>query len=377
MLRLIQDLEKRKMVSSVYIHIPFCNSICSYCDFCKIFYNEKYVNSYLDSLEFEIKSKYKGEIIKTIYIGGGSPSALTLLELKKIFSIIKIFRLDKEYEFTIELNVDDITREKLELLKDNGVNRISIGVETINQKYLDLINRKYTKKEVINNISLAKEYFDNINLDLMYAFPNETLDEVYSDLEFITSFNTNHLSIYSLIIEEHTKLFIDNVQAIDDELESSMYYNIIKYLNSLGYNHYEISNFAKDGYASIHNLVYWNNEEYYGFGMGSSGYLNKERYTNTRSINKYLNHDYLSTSEKIDINTDMENEMIFGLRKVVGVSKERFKGKYNYSIDQVFDIKKLIDNGLLVDDGNSIYIPHDKLYISNSILVNFIGGVKK
>ena len=362
------------MVDSVYIHIPFCNTICSYCDFCKIFYDKKYISKYLDSLEKEIKDNYKNELIKTIYIGGGSPSSLDIQELNRLLDIIKIFNLDKDYEFTIELNVNDITKEKLELLKYNKVNRISIGIETINDKFYKLLNRYNDKDTIIKNISLVKDYFNNINLDLMYAFPNETMEDLNKDLEFITSLNPTHLSIYSLIIEEHTKIFIDKIKPLDEELESSMYYNIIKYLKALGYNHYEISNFSINGYESIHNLSYWNNKEYYGFGMGASGYINGTRYNNTRSINKYLNGEYRSSFEEVDINTNMENELIFGLRKIDGVDKELFKNKYSKSIEEVFNIKDLIDKKLLIDDGKRIYIPEDKLYISNSILINFIGG---
>ena len=281
------------MTSSVYIHIPFCNSICSYCDFCKLLYNENIVDKYLDSLEKEIKDNYKNEIINTLYIGGGTPSSLNIKELNKLFDIIKIFKINKKYEFTIEMNLSDINEEKLKLFKENGVNRISIGVESVNPKYFEFLNRKSNKNEVISKIELVKKYFNNFNIDLMYAFPNEEIKEVIDDLSFIISMNPTHISIYSLIIEEHTKIFIDKITPIDEELESKMYYNIIKELKKNGYNHYEISNFAKEGFESVHNQVYWNNEHYYGFGLGASGYISNIRYTNTRSINKYLDGKYL------------------------------------------------------------------------------------
>ena len=365
------------MTKSCYIHIPFCNSICSYCDFCKILYKEDLVDKYLISLEKEIKSNYKSEKLNTLYIGGGTPSSLSINQLNKLFKIIKTLKLDNNYEFTIEMNLSDINIDKLKLFKENGVNRISIGVESVNPKYFEFLNRISEKDEVVSKINLVKKYFDNYNIDLMYAFPNQSVKEVIDDLSFIISLNPTHISIYSLIIEEHTKIFIDKIEPIDEEIEEEMYYNIIKELKKNNYNHYEISNFAKSGYESIHNQVYWNNEKYYGFGLGASGYIDNIRYTNTKYINKYIEGKYINEKEIISNSIDMENEMIFGLRIINGVNKDNFHKKYHISIYDAFDIIDLIDKKLLIDDGNNIKIPEDKLYISNSILVNFVGGVRE
>ena len=362
------------MANSVYIHIPFCKSICSYCDFCKLYYDKFNVYDYLEALEYEIKTNYKGELINTLYIGGGTPSALSNKELNKLFNIIKIFKLSDDIEFSIEVNVNDINEELLKLFKVNKVNRLSIGVESVNQKYLSFLNRSHTKDEVIKNINLVKKYFDNFSIDLMYAFPNQQLDEVMSDLSFVVSLKPKHISIYSLIIEEHTKIYIDGIKPINDELESSMYYNIIRYLKENKYNQYEISNFSLSGYESKHNLVYWNNKEYYGFGLGASGYINNIRYTNSRSISNYLKHEFIFEKELMNENILMENELIFGLRKTEGISISDFYSKYNKSVYDVFNIQKLIDDKLLICEGDRLYIPVDKLYVSNSILVNFIGG---
>ena len=364
------------MTKSVYIHIPFCKNICSYCDFSKMLYNKELINKYLDSLKKEIKKKYCNEELETLYIGGGSPSSLDIKELKKLFSIVEIFKLYNNYEFTIEMNLTDITEEKLNFLKEHGVNRLSIGIESVNPKFFDFLNRNSSKDLVIKNINLVKKYFNNFNIDLMYAFPNQTIDEVISDLSFIVNLNPTHISIYSLIIEEHTKLFINGIKNIDDELENKMYYSIISYLKEKGYNHYEISNFAKDGYESHNNLVYWNNNHYYGFGLSASGYIDNIRYTNTKTIKKYINGDYIDISENINKEIDMENELIFGLRKIKGVNKKCFFDKFNLNIYDIFDIINLVRDKLLIDDGENIYISEDKLYVSNSILVNFIGGSK-
>ena len=286
------------MINSVYIHIPFCSDICSYCDFCKIFYNDKLVDRYLLELDKEIKSRYKNKIINTIYIGGGTPSSLNSLQLKKLFNILKIFKTEN-LEFTFECNIENINEETLKLLKNNGVNRISVGVQTLNEKYIKLLNRHHNKQMVQDKINLMKQFFTNINIDLIYAIPGQTLKELDEDLEFILKFDVEHISTYSLIIEEHTKLYINNVKNIDEDLDYLMYKHICKKLEHYGFNHYEISNFSKKGYESSHNLVYWDNLEYYGFGLGASGYINNIRYENTKSMNQYLNSKYVSVSHNL------------------------------------------------------------------------------
>ena len=362
------------MTSSIYIHIPFCRSICSYCDFCKLFYNEKFVDNYLEALYDEVKQNYKGELIKTLYIGGGTPSCLSLKQLERLFEIIKLFNLDTSLEFSFEANVSDITIELLSFLKKNKVNRLSIGIETVNEKYMPFLNRYNSKDLVIEKINLVKDYFDNFNLDLMYAFPNQTVEEVLEDLSFVVSLKPKHISIYSLIIEEHTKIYIDGVKPIDDELEESMYYAVTNYLKDASYKHYEISNFSLEGYESKHNLVYWNNNEYYGFGLGASGFVSNIRYTNSRNIINYNKGNYLYEKEELTKKINMENELILGLRKIEGISKSTFRKKFSLEIESVFDIINLVGKKYLVEDNDRLYIPEDKLYISNSILVNFIGG---
>lgn len=363
-----------KEIKSLYLHIPFCMQICSYCDFCKMFYNEKMVNDYLEELEKEITKNYQNDILKTIYIGGGTPSSLKDYQLDKLFFITDKFNIEKEYEFTFECNISDINKELLEKLKENKVNRISIGIETINEKFYELINRYNDKEDIKEKIKLTKKYFNNINIDLMYGFPNETLNDLINDLEVFKDLDVPHISIYSLILEENTKLYINNTKPLDEELESNMYYYIINYLKKLGYKHYEISNFSKEGYESKHNLTYWNNEEYYGFGLSSGGYVNNKRYTNTRSLNNYLKGNYKLEEEELDLQTKMENEMILGLRKMIGIKKDEFFLKYNFKIEDIFGIMNMVDKKLIEDREGYIRIPEDKLYLSNSILVNFIGG---
>ena len=358
-------------MKSVYIHIPFCKTICSYCDFCKMFYNEDLVNKYLLELEKEINKNYKGETLKTLYIGGGTPSSLNIKQLNKLLNIIKIFNLEENYEFTVECNIENITKEKLELLYKNKVNRLSIGIQTFNEKYLKFLNRNHMKEEIIEKINLAKTIgFKNINIDLIYAFPDETLEELESDINEFLKLDIEHISTYSLIIEPHTKLYIDKIENIDEDLDRKMYDLICKKLNK--YNHYEISNFGKEGYESIHNLTYWNNENYYGFGLGASGYINNIRYDNTKNINEYLKGNYIKNKEILSKNIEIENEFILGFRKIKGINIEKFNKKY----DNIFKydvVNRLLKQNKLQKDEKNIFINTEYIYTSNNILIEFIG----
>ena len=353
---------------SIYIHIPFCKTICSYCDFCKFYYNEKWVDNYLIALEKEIKSKYKNESIATIYIGGGTPTSLNINQLEKLLQLTKLFNFEK-IEFTVETNAD-LSLDKVKLLKQYGVNRISIGVQTVNPKHLKFLNRNHTKEEVINLVNLLKQYDFNVNVDLMYGMPNQTLKELEEDLDFILSLDVNHISTYSLIIEPHTKIYIDNVANIDEDLDYQMYQLINKKLKN--YVHYEISNFAKEGYYSKHNLVYWNNLEYYGFGIGASGYIDGVRYDNTRSYQNYINGKYILESHKLSKGEKIENEFILGFRKLEGINILDFKTKYDMNILDIDIVKKLLKEGKLSVDNGYLKINPKYIYISNTILVNFI-----
>lgn len=359
-------------VKSVYLHIPFCKSICSYCNFCKMFYNEKMVDRYLDCLEKEIKSRYQGEVLDTIYIGGGTPSCLSLKQLERLFQIVDILKKSNDFEYTIECNFDSMTKEKLELFQKYEVNRLSFGLESISSKNLKLLERKESKEKVEEVIFLAKTLgFSNINIDLMYAITTEDRKDLEKDLAFILSLDIPHISCYSLMIEENTKLYLKKIKYIDEELDFFMYNDICNKLKKK-YHHYEVSNFAKEGYESRHNLAYWNNLEYYGFGLSAAGYLENVRYTNTRSISSYLRGKTVYEKEVLDKNSKMSYEMILGLRKLDGVSKNDFYLKYQEKVEEVFTISYLIEKGWLLDEDGYLKIREENIYISNEILVYFL-----
>ncbi|MEG0619087.1 MAG: radical SAM family heme chaperone HemW [Bacilli bacterium] len=359
-------------MKSAYIHIPFCSSICSYCDFSKMLYNKTLVTNYLLELEEEIKSNYKGEILDTIYLGGGTPSTLDIKELRQLFELLKILKHNKDFEFTIECNVENLNEEKIKLFKEYGINRVSLGIQTFNEKFLQFLNRKHNTEEVKNIINTLKKHnINNINVDLIYAIPGQTLEDLKEDLKIFLSLDIPHISTYSLIIEEHTVLHNKKIENIDEDLDFMMYTEIIKTLYN--YEHYEVSNFALQGFASRHNLTYWDNSHYYGFGLGASGYIGNIRYDNTRSINKYLKKEYIKEKQTLTKNETIENEFILGLRKTKGLNKENFKKKYNIEIKEIETIKKLIEEKKLIEDQENIYINPDYIYVSNNILIDFLG----
>ena len=363
--------------NSCYIHIPFCNKICSYCDFCKIYKDDKFVDKYLDALEKEIKSIYHKEVLDTIYIGGGTPSSLSINQLERLFNILKIFNKSKNIEYTIEGNFDTTSKEKLALYKKVGINRLSFGLESINKNNLKLLERNANQKQVEDTIKFAKEMgFNNINVDLIYALPNETIDILEKDLDFIFSLNIEHISCYSLIIEDHTILKINNIKNISEDLDYEMYNFICNKLKDNNYLHYEISNFSKENYQSKHNSCYWKNNRYYGFGLGASSYVGNKRITNTRSINKYLKENYILDIEELNILDTIEYEVILNLRRKEGINLKEFNNKYHQELKDVYDYEPLINKGLLVLDGNNLYIPEDKWYISNKIIVEILEGEK-
>ena len=357
----------------VYIHIPFCKNICNYCDFCKVYYKTGYVSKYLDSLEIEIKKRYKNEQVDTIYIGGGTPSSLSLEELRRLFDIVKIFKLKDNYEFTIECNIENIDEDKLRLFKAGGINRLSFGVESFDKDILKILGRYHDEEMVFKNIFLSKKYFDNINIDLIYGVSND-IDVVKRDIDKFLKLDISHVSCYSLILEENTKLYIDKHKYIDEDKDRLMFEYINDTLVKNGYIHYEISNYAKNGMASIHNKNYWLNGFYYGFGLGAVSYLDNYRISNTRNMSKYLDNDYINSSSYEDINIRKENDLILGLRMIDGINVDLFNKKYNDNLLDRDIIKELIsDNKLEIVDGY-LRCNYEYIYLLNDILVSIMGS---
>lgn len=356
----------------VYIHIPFCNNICKYCDFPKLLYDKKFVNKYLDALEQEIKERYKGEEVMSIFIGGGTPTSLDIFELKRLLEIISIFKVVENLEFTIESNIESLTEEKIILLKDYGINRISLGVQSFDEEILKELNRKHNKKQVFEVVNNIKEYeINNISIDYIYGV-NEDIEKLKKDMQIFLDLDIPHISCYSLIIENNTVFGINNREYIDEDIEFKMYQYIEDFLKSKGYFHYEVSNYSKEGYQSIHNINYWDNGFYYGFGLGSVSYLDFNRISNTKNLNKYLNKEYIDSNIYEDKDTRVSNSLILGLRKIEGININKFNQRYNVDILKLYNIKELLQTQkLIIEDGN-LKINNKFFYTANDILMNFI-----
>lgn len=320
----------RSKPSSLYIHIPFCHNICSYCDFKKFIYNQNVVDNYFQSLFFEFE-KYQNRYYKTIYIGGGTPSSIDYTNLENLLKLCQKHLIDKKYEFTIECNVEDINEKFLKLICQYGVNRLSIGVQTFNEKFIEFCKRKHTKKMAIDNIILASKYLKNISIDLIYAFNKQSIYQLKNDLKIAMSLPIKHLSYYSLLIEDNTILKHLGYDNVDDNLQAKMYKVIYNTLKKNGFHRYEISNFAKNKkYESLHNKVYWHNQHYDALGLSASGYKQNIRYTNTYNLNKYLAKDYTLKEQNI-LNKDdiMFDQIMLNLRLDEGLNIKKFNQKFH------------------------------------------------
>ena len=360
-------------MDAVYIHIPFCKSICSYCDFCKLYLNDKFTLPYLNALASEIKLRYQGERIKTLYIGGGTPSALNIKDLKYLLDLTQIFNLDEDLEFTFECNLNDINEEMLTLLKKYKVNRLSIGIESFNENNLKFMNRYHTYEEALDKMSLCRKLgFNNINIDLIYGIPKESITTLKKDLKQVLKLNPEHISTYSLIIEDNTMIGINKMIPIDEEDDFEMYRVICQTLEKNNYHHYEVSNFAKKGYASKHNIKYWLNENYYGFGLSAHGFIGNVRYENTKNLTKYLKLDFEQKKNLISKEEDMDNTIMLGFRLLKGINLQHFYDKYHINLQDAYDISKLLKTKELIYKDGYLKINPDYIYTMNEILIKII-----
>jgi len=374
-------------MNGLYIHIPFCKKICSYCDFYKMVANDKTKEQYIETLIKEVhqKSKNYGSV-NTVYIGGGTPSSLSLPLLKSLFKAIKeTVDVENLEEYTIECNVEDISEELIQVFFDYHINRISIGIQSFDSSKLKILGRNHSYLETLGKIKTIREVYNSkvqINIDLMYAVQGETMETLQTDLDLIMTLRPDHISIYSLILEERTLLhhqFLkEEYQVFDEDLESEMYFQIRSYLMNQGYHHYETSNYAKPGCTAKHNLKYWDLETYLGLGAAASNFINNMRFTNPRNLQKYydlvngISEEYAEMEHLLPEDL-MKEEIIIGLRKVDGISIARFYERYQISIYEKFSIiEVLLEKNWLKEEEGYLKLPTDKLYLANFVLKKFI-----
>ncbi|MDU6550217.1 MAG: radical SAM family heme chaperone HemW [Streptococcus mitis] len=373
----------QKKPTSAYVHIPFCTQICYYCDFSKVFIKNQPVDSYLEHLLEEFQS-YDIQKLRTLYIGGGTPTALSASQLEVLLKgLTKNLDLSVLEELTIEANPGDLDADKIAVLKNSAVNRVSLGVQTFDDKMLKKIGRSHLEKDIYENIDRLKlAGFDNISIDLIYALPDQTMEQVKENVAKAIGLDIPHMSLYSLILENHT-VFMNRMRRgklplPKEELESEMFEYIIAELERAGFEHYEISNFSKSGFESRHNLMYWDNAEYYGIGAGASGYVNGVRYKNHGPIRHYLSAveegNARITEEHLSQKEQMEEEMFLGLRKKSGVSMARFEEKFGRSFDGLYGeiVKDLVQQGLMQIEGNRIRMTKRGLFLGDTVAERFI-----
>ena len=377
----------------LYIHIPFCKQKCYYCDFVSYAKNEKFFERYIGALLEEMNNFFDNNDveIKTIYIGGGTPS---IIDAKYIEEIMNFFKkrdlLKKTKEITIEVNPGTVDEEKIKCYKKAGINRLSIGLQSTDDNMLKKIGRIHCYKDFLNTYKFAKEAgFDNINVDIMIGLPEQKIFNVKNTLEEIINLEPEppkHISVYSLIVEENTpieKMINDGTLELpDEENERNMYWYVKNFLELNGYNHYEISNFSKDGYESIHNSDCWKQKEYIGFGVAAHSFIDDVRFGNTSNLDEYLrnceNKDFENNRIIDEVEKDLfskEQEfMLVGLRMIDGVSIQEFKNKFGGNPIFIFksELSKLVEDGLLMVDFDRIKLTNRGLDLANLVWEEFV-----
>lgn len=375
--------------TSVYIHIPFCSHKCYYCDFTAYHVDGQPVDQYLTALAGEmalVTEQTPPEEIQTIYVGGGTPTILTPKQMESLLQVIKRHfpKQAENLEFTVEANPESTSLALLETMKAGGVNRISFGVQTFQPTLLKEIGRIHGIEEILRSIALAKQVgIENISLDLMFGLPKQTVQDMEETLTQVISLKPQHLSAYSLKIEEGTRFQHlyerDQLPLPTEDDEFLMYEMIRSRLANAGYQQYEVSNFAYPGYESKHNTTYWLNENYYGFGTGAHGYIGQTRYANIKGIKAYIEavqngQRPIAEERIIEQREDMENFMILGLRLLQGVKEKRFWQRYGQAMNQVFGdvLRSLYSRGLIVNQNGIICLTEKGLLFGNDVFASFL-----
>ena len=366
---------KNKPVAALYIHIPFCEHLCDYCDFPKLQYFRTFAEKYLIALKRELDSYHIDHELKTIYVGGGTP---TSLEDDLFFELLKIIKPYSEgvLEYTFEANPESLSKEKLLMMKEYGVNRLSIGVESTDDKILKAINRHHRFMDVQNAIVEArKNGFNNINVDLIIGLPNVLKTGLNKDLDNILLLDVEHISCYSLTVHPNTVFFIKNIEEPSGDISRELYDLVEEKLSNNGFIHYEISNWAKEGKESLHNFTYWKDEQYYGIGLGAAGYIGNKRYVNTRNIKKYNSGQYIEEEEVVSKKDDLLYFIMLNLRTNRGIIFQEFEERFKESfMDKYKDkVEKLVNEKLLVYDKNRIYPTYNGMMILDQIILDLVG----
>ncbi len=370
-------------MTGLYLHIPFCHDICTYCDFAKTVAKPERKTAYTNALINEIKSRKDNlQQIETIYIGGGTPSSLSLEDLTNLLTTIKTtLPLNTVSEYTIECNPEDVTHPFVQTIKAHGINRVSLGVQSFDDRILTKMRRTHHSKMIAKAISILREEgLHNISIDLIFAYPGQTLEMVMSDLNEAMALDIPHLSYYALILEDKTilnhQVEHNQERVIDEETEALMYTKVREKLIENDYNQYEISNFAKPGYISKHNMLYWTDQEYIGLGVAAHSYINKKRYYHTRNITNYIaaKEDFSSIIYEED-SYPLEDACMMGLRLNRGLYVPKIESDYKVNLFTRFPkINDFIDEGLLIYDNDYLKLTDHGRLLGNNVFSLFVEG---
>lgn len=361
------------MVKNAYIHIPFCKSKCKYCSFVS-YPTLELKEQYLSALQKEIQYFYENEPLETLYIGGGTPS---ILEVDEVKNIIDNFRFAKSPEITMELNPETLNDEYLSGIKNIGINRISLGCQTFDDQILKLIGRRHDSEQVKVSVKLAKEAgFENISLDFIYGLPSQNIEKFITDLKTAVDLGVQHISLYGLKIEEGCYLYSHLPENLPDgDIQADMYLKAIEFLTNSGFEHYEISNFARTGYESRHNLNYWDNNSYYGFGIAAHGYKDGVRYSNYEDFDTYFKFPHIhNLTHRVDKNEQLEEEIFLGFRKMKGLNVNEINQKFGIDFETKYAkvLRKYLDTKHFIKTENGYKLSDEGVLVSNYILADFI-----
>lgn len=377
------------MVKGMYLHIPFCHQICFYCDFNKVFFKDQPVDAYIESMGKELALwKQQGALdvpLETVFLGGGTPTALEPAQLERLLELIHQYvPMSDNVEWSSEANPDELTREKMEVLFKGGVNRLSMGVQTFDQDLLKRLGRTHANDDVLRAVETAREVgFTNISFDLMYGLPGQTMAQWDETLERAFAFGMPHFSAYSLIIEPKTVFYNlmvkGKLNTVTEDLEGDMYERLMDEMEKHGLHQYEISNFAKPGHESRHNLLYWDNEEYIGVGAGAHGYVHGVRYSNHGPLKKYM--EPLESGQRpvldattVSLKAQMEEEMFLGLRKTAGVDMAHFNQKFGAPLEQVYGeiLRSEKAKGNLAVEQGRVKLTQKGRFVGNEVFEQFL-----
>ena len=363
---------KPNSVGSLYVHIPFCSHICPYCDFPKVFYKEDWAEAYLKRLKEEVLSRGEGAKYRTIYVGGGTPSCLSLAELEDLLSFLSALR-QPECEFSVEANPESLTEEKIALFVKYGVNRVSLGVQTSTPEGLEILGRKHSFEDAkVAVLLLRKAGIENINVDWMYGYPEETFEMVQKDIDAFLSLGVPHLSAYSLILEEGTTFAARKVEPLDDDTQQEMFEQIMDALAKAGYVRYEVSNFSLPGYQCEHNKAYWKDLDYLGVGLGAAGSVGDIRYKNTLSLKEYLDGHYDGEIEELDLEDHKQVFFLTNLRLVEGFALAEYRRRFgtDFMDDYGETFKEISEDGMLECVDGYVRATHQGMNFLDMVLLH-------